>query len=304
MSVGCSMEDSIYDEITDENNQQYPCFLNKFSGHKLIILIDPILESNLKIEKYFAKKGNPLVPNNENNTHIRIFKNSEVTIYALNESINYSSYTWFNKDKAPDTDKIHIIINKCLNKKKITKFILQDFTGNDTTPFYSNLLKTYDRNYILNHINMDVTQTNGGCRFVIKPDLIKLDEHGNFIQEKYLKLSKFKDSNLFTTILNSRINILTYPIAFYYSKLIESPEYELDNMNLYNISLISIIYNIDYDPDIKEPSYIISNLLALINVMLKDITDAKGLNDMFEETINIIHNRNLLYNTLKALKLE
>jgi hypothetical protein len=308
MSIGCSMEDSCYDELTEENNQQYPCFLNNFTGNKLIILIDPYLETNLKIEKYFIQKGNPLISINtilDDKLIVRVFKNDKVTVYALNEPINYISNQLFNQEDSPDAYKIYNIINMCLDKINKCKFILQDFSGNDTSQFYSNLLKIFDRNDILNHVNMDVTQDYGGCRFKLTHDLVSLDEHGNFIQEKFMELSKIKDSKIFNTILKYRIDMFLYPIGFYYSKLIESPEYELDNVYLHKISLIAIIYDIEYNPNNKDPKYIIPKLLALIDILLKDIINAKELgNTYYDHILNIIDNRKLLYETIKVLKLE
>ena len=307
MFIGCSMVN--YNELTEENNQQYPCFLNKFTGNKLIILIDPYLESNLKIEQYFIEKGDPLIlinnVLNENTPHIRVFKNNKVIVYALNISINYIKFPWNHNEETPDSNKIYTIINMCLNKINKTKFILQDFSGNDTTYFYSNLLKTFNRCDILNYINLDITQNEGGCFIKITPDIITLDENENFIQEKFIELSKIKKSELFNKIFKFRIDNLLYSITFYYNKLSESPDYELDIMNLYKISLIAIIYNIDFDENSKDISYIISKLLFLIDVMLKDIIYAKELDcDFYDYIINIIHDRRQLYETLKILKFE
>jgi len=307
MFIGCSME--YYNELTEENNQQYPCFLNKFNGRKLIILIDPYLELNLKIEQYFIQKGNPLFLINkvyvEDKPIIRVFKNNQVIVYALNESINYIKAPWFPDQEDPDIYKINTIINICVNKSDKTKLILQDFSGNDTTYFYGELLKTFNRNDILNNINMDVTQDEGGCFIKLNSDMVKLDRDGNFIQEKFINLSEIKNSENFNKIFKFRIDILLYPIAFYYSKLIESPDHELDIRNLYKIYIIALIYNIDFDISLKNPSYIVSKLLCLIDIMLKDIIFSKDLeDDFYDYIINIIHHRQQLYETLKILKFE
>jgi hypothetical protein len=305
MSIGCSMDCEDYNEITEENNQQYPCFLNNFNGSKLIILIDPMLEQKLKIEKYFIQIGKPLVCINTTFEGVRIFKNKTVTIYALNEAINYIYYLWINKEKAPDTLKIYNIVNLCLNNLKNTKFILQDFSGGITTTFYSELLKEFDRDDVLNHINLDVTQNDGGCRFKITRDLVKLNEHGNFIQEKFIELSKIKNSVLFNTIINFRINTLVYPIAFYYSMLLEDSNYELDIHNIYIIKLIASIYNVEYDEKIKVSSYNISKFFKLFEIILKDIIVARELEEsLYDYIISIINDRKLLYETIKILKFE
>jgi hypothetical protein len=303
--IGCSMK--CYTELTEENNQQYPCFLNKFTGKKLIILVDPYLEDELKIEQYFITKGNPLVCTdkiiNNNKLSIRIFLNDEVIVYALNESINYIKHGWIDNSDQIDTPKIYTIINLCLNQK--IKFILQDFSGNDTTYFYSKLFKKYDRNKLLDYINLDVTQNQGGCRILLHPELVKLDNYGNFIQEKFMELSKIKESKLFNTILNNRIDILTYPIMFYYSQLKQNIKFEIDKIQLYHISLISNIYNINYDDESINNIYLEQKLEILINIILKDIIKGRELEDsLYEYIMSILHERKILYETMKILKFE
>jgi len=306
MFVGCSMES--YTTITDENNQQYPCFLNNFDGHKLIILIDPHLELNLKIEEYFIQNGDPLIYSKNiidehNKPIIRKMGNNQVTVYALNSSMNYIDYPWINDDKAPDKDIIYTIVNNCLSKSNKTKFILQDFTGKDTTYFYSNLLKSFNRSDVLDHINMDVTQLDGGCYIKLKQDLVKLNEYNNFIQDKFLELQYIKTSDVFDKIFNSRINTLIYPISFYYCKSLEGDDYDYEAGHLYNIGQVASIYDISFDEKSKDKDYIISKLLCLIDIILKDIIYAKDLELSFHDyMITIIGDRKLFYETLKVLK--
>lgn len=303
--IGSSME--CYDDVTEENNQQYPCFLNKISGKKLIILVDPNLESNLKIEQYFIEKSNPLICThkifNGDKISIRIFNNNEIIVYALNEPINYIKYEWIDNQDQPDTHKIYTIIDLCLDKE--IKFILQDFSGNDTTYFYTKLLKIYDRNKFLNYINFDVTQNEGGCRILLSDDLIQMDNNENFIQEKFMELTKIKNSNLFDTCLNLRINMFTYPITYYYSQITQNIELELDKLQLYKIGFIAIIYNIDFDEESKDLNYIVTKLRKLIEIMLKDIITCKGIDDSYYDfIITNIHDRQILYKSMKRLKNE
>ena len=233
----------------------------------------------------------------------RIFVNNEVIIYALNESIDYIKYLWVDKEDQQDTYKIYNIIQICLERK--IKFILQDFSGNDTTYFYSNLLNKYNRDDILNYINMDVTQKDGGCIILLFQDLVKLNENGNFIQEKFMELSKIKNSKLFNTILNYRIDIFIYPIIFYYSQIKSNQELEIDKIQLYKIKLFTNIYNIEYNEEIIEPIYIAEKLEILINIILKDIINGRDLDKSFYNHImSNIHDRKTLYETMKILKFE
>jgi hypothetical protein len=148
---------------------------------------------------------------------------------------------------------------------------------------------------------MDVTQNESGCRFIITPDLVRLDEYGNFIQDKFMELSKIKKSNLFNIILKSRIDILLYPIIFYYCKLLENPNHELDIYYMHKISIYATVYNIEFDEKTKDST----KFLALIDVILKDIIVAKELEESFYDyIISIFDNRGLLYETMKMLKFE
>lgn len=305
MFIGCSM--GTYTEITDENNQQYPCFLNNFNCKKLIILIDPYLETDLKIEEYFMKKGNPLINNitiyDGTKISIRVLYNDEVTVYALNEPIHYTNHIWVDKNDQKDAHIIYTIINLCLGLNK--KFILQDFSGNDTTHFYSKLFKKYDRNDLLHNIILDVTQLDGGCRIDLNKDLIKLDDKGNFIQEKFMELSKIDKTILYNNILNNRIDVFVYPICFYHSQIINKIDFDIDKIQLYKIGLIASIYNIEYNEECLDLSYINERLELLINIILKDIINSKKMgNDFFEYIKSSIHNRRILYESMKNLKIK
>ena len=71
------------------NNQQFPCFLNKTKGNKVVILIDPILEMPLKTEQLFQEMGDPLILVNsefkDEKTYFRELriKSDSVTIFAI-----------------------------------------------------------------------------------------------------------------------------------------------------------------------------------------------------------------------------
>ena len=303
--IGSSM--SSYDEITDENNQQYPCFLNKIKNRKLIILIDPYLEENLKIKQYFLCKGKPLITDNiiynQNKLYARVLYNNEVIVYALNESINYIKNKWDDNNDNSDTFKIYNIIELCLKSK--IKLILQDFTGNDTTYFYKNLFKKYNRDDLLNHINLDVTQLDSGCRINLSHDLIKFDNKGNFIQEKFLELSKMTESNLYNNILNNRIDMFIYPICYYYSQINLKIEFDIDKYQMNKIGLIASVYNIDYAEECLDLIYINHKLELLIDIILKDFIICKKIKEPFYEFIKAnIHDRKKLYETMKQLKIK
>ena len=76
-------------QLTSMNNQQFPCFLNKTKGNKVVILIDPILEMPLKTEQLFQEMGDPLILVNsefkDEKTYFRELriKSNSVTIFAI-----------------------------------------------------------------------------------------------------------------------------------------------------------------------------------------------------------------------------
>ena len=59
LGIGAAMDSC--NQLTSMNNQQFPCFLNKIKGNKVVILIDPILEMPLKTEQLFQEMGDPLI---------------------------------------------------------------------------------------------------------------------------------------------------------------------------------------------------------------------------------------------------
>jgi len=88
-------------------------------------------------------------------------------------------------------------------------------------------------------------------------------------------------------------------------QLIQNIEIEFNKFHLYNIGLMSTIYNLEFDVESKDPIYMVKKLEILILIILKDIISARDLDETFFDYImNNIHNRNILYETMKILKFE
>jgi hypothetical protein len=87
LGIGAAMDSC--NQLTSMNNQQFPCFLNKIKGNKVVILIDPILETPLKTEQLFQEMGDPLILVNsefkDEKTYFRELrtKSNSVTIFAI-----------------------------------------------------------------------------------------------------------------------------------------------------------------------------------------------------------------------------
>ena len=91
LGIGSAM--SSYNQVTSTNNQQSPCFLEKIPGKKVIILIDPALESPLKTEEWYQNIGNPLIAVNSetkgDKIYFRKYQNDSVTVFAINKMFNF-----------------------------------------------------------------------------------------------------------------------------------------------------------------------------------------------------------------------
>ena len=299
-----------YNEITEENNQQYPCFLNKFSGNKVIILIDPHLEHDLKIQTYFNSIENPLpiiniIKNNNGQPVFRHFQNYNTTVFAINDWFYLESTEWMTPEKITQTNEntavLLNIINVCLEKQPKTKLIVQDYVGRDNTKFYLELFNIWNKQDILNNILFDVSQQNEGCFIKLSFKLANIDSDKNFIQEKYVQLANIKDSPLFITNIISRIDQLIFPLSKSYIDMIQKPD--IEPVEYTEIKYLSHIYNIPY-PDnghtLLKPYY-----EQLIKIMIDDIVDSRDAdptikNYLFEN----IFNRDLFVSTLSVFKFD
>lgn len=314
-----------YTQITESNNQQYPCFLDKFDGRKVVILIDPDLESPLKVESYFENLNNQLRlvravtnPDEDDEKHsndnrpkpphiFRQFTNSNIDLFAINTSYDYQFYdrtTPYERTKIDgDIAKMIDMIFICLGKVNKTKMIVQDYTGRDINHFYISMFKFFNKKEILNNVLFDVTQNDGGCFFDIKPSMAQVDSENNFIQERYSKLTQYTRSPFYDQILKTRIDILNYPISYYYFKLSESPVFGVNNLD--RLNLWFAIYEIEWDSENKNPDYLKTKFLELSRVMIEDIVDSRSCGaDVKKYLSDNITNRSVFINTLSILKFD
>lgn len=268
MAIGCGMKS--YTEISPSKNQQNPGFLDKFK-RKLYILIDPDLESPLKMEKQISGLETTTLDT------YRILKNDSIIIHAINEYFHYDLSIKYNlENNYIETNTNYTIILNIVSiilERKI-KFIFQDYTGNDTTNVYCELMNIFDSNELLKYVNFDVTQQDSGCYINISPDMISYDINDNFIQEKFSLLSNIKTSNKLKDIVNFRINILNYELLWSYNKSLETNSFYIVNQN--KIKFLCMIYNIDtrfldYNTDLL---YALDKIKELMISIIKDLVHA------------------------------
>ena len=186
--------------------------------------------------------GTPVV----NYTLLFYDKNDTLIIHAINESFIYdisNSHNIEHKYHETNCNYTFILnlVSTILEMKK--KFIFQDYTGNDTTNIYCEFLNIFDSNELLKYVNFDVTQKDSGCYIKISSDMIKYDSYNDFIQEKFLLLTRIKEFDTFKDILKYRIDLLNYELLWSYNKSIETNEYHFLNIN--KIKFLCRIYQFD-----------------------------------------------------------
>jgi hypothetical protein len=311
IGVGSSMGD--YQEITTKNNQQYPCFLNKFAGKHLVILIDPLMEVNLKLLNYFDELSDPLILQNQinipntSNPYIREYSNEKGLFFIINDYF-YCDVNSYMKPNEIDQANQHIaimyqIISIALGKISPSKIIFQNYTGYDTTSFYTSLFGVFDYNQLISHVCFDVTQHNGGCFIQFDPNMISLDKNMNFIQEKYELLVNIPDSQYYLENLKIRIDLLSYPLVWNYINLKKSIDFELIGVN--NIKFLAIIYKLEYDLSNSDINYIIKCYYDLIHLVITDIVRSREIPDDFIECfIKNLENRSEFTNLISVLKFK
>lgn len=297
MAIGCGMQN--YKEVLPSNNQQNPGFLDKFK-RKLYILIDPELETPLKIQSQISGLETTTLDT------YRILKNDSIIIHAINECFHYDlsiKYNLENNYNETNTNYTFILNMVSIVLERKIKFIFQDYTGNDTTNFYCELMSIYDSNELLKYVNFDVTQQDSGCYINISSDMIRYDKDDNFIQEKFTILSKCKDSDKLKDIVKIRIDILNYELLWSYNKSLETKSFNFVNQN--KIKFLCNIYNIDthfldYNTDLL---YALDKIKELMVYIIKDLVCALDYEqDMVTYLINNIENKSDFVNMTCMMK--
>jgi len=309
LSVGSAMDDCDARPVTDDTNQQYPPFINKFKGRKLSVLLDPYLEEHLAVEKYMETHHIPFEKKVYDDFCILRSHDNDIIVYAIKETFSYEPSLYGTPEEitqsiyTTDSNVSNLInlIHICLEKRIKTKLILQDFTGRDLTKFYYSLFNTFDKTDLLNHVMFDVTQKDGGCLIEMNEHQANINEHGNFIQEKYLQLVQLNTSPLFKRILIERINRVIYPLAWDFSNLKNNPPHQIVNKD--TLLFLASIYNIDIDELNNNPDYLIHKYERLIRQMLEDIVNSQNSDlSAVDYLISIIDNRTDFNNTLMIFK--
>lgn len=325
IGIGSSMER--YDEITQSNNQQYPCFLNKFEGRHLVVLIDPEMEPKLKLCEYFNQENDPLtlidqkiktnLPSDDNDIEPKFierrFANSKGDFFILNDHFYFETSPYMDSEQNQKAiltrNMLFNLVSIVVNKTTQCKMICQDYSGRDTSRNYIEMFNFFDHSTLISRVCFDVTQNDGGCFIEIRPDMCNLDKSGNFIQEKYQELVKYSKSQFYLGVLKTRIDALLYPITWNYTRLLShDPNNEEPYVQVYlpRVNDMRLIYRKKYcfsetTPHCELKTY----YLDLILTMLNDIVESREItSELVKYLMDNINNRTLFTNTLSVLKYE
>lgn len=292
LAIGCCMKHYSVDDdiktnefqITESNNQQYPMFMRKFPGRKVIILIDPELENPIKLTE--------IIPMSVAQKNIMtIYENSEMIIFAINKMVDYDENFEF----------IASLIN--ITRENNTKMILQDYTGKNTTECYYKCWNQFGDS-LLNDVIFDVTGGNEDCFVNFNDTMVQFDGSNHFIQPKYLKVSMTHDMK---TICR-RIDILLNVLSWKYNNMIESMELSEampDFSFLKNHMYLFKVYSIN--------SLSVQSIGTLIEMMIYDIVMAKEcdvsvakflIEKMYGSSRSNYANRSDFINNLSILKFD
>lgn len=317
VAIGCSM--GHYRELTPSNNQQYPCFLEKFYDQNpdsriVIVLIDPELERDLKIQLYFTEKKQPLTQLPCDVANCRIFENQTVTVFAINTCFYYE-YRHFDRNVTStqlakiheqcDQDVANLInlISICLGKIQKTRVILQDYTGGDTCCLFSQMMTFFERDDLLKWVLFDVTQKECGCFIDITPELAEIDSLGHFVQPKYMKLTDCAQSSMFQVLVKTRLDSLSYPICWILTNLLKDQTFDYSAFDKNKINFMFALYQVDIDYTIKSIPYIMTQYRQLIQIALHDVIVARGFDlSLCDVIMRHLSDRNTFFKYMELLK--
>lgn len=282
LAVGCGM--GYYSNINPTNNQQYPLFLEPFTNKKkLFILIDPYLETPLKLESQIN------LTEINSGDYYRVLQNNNLIVFAIKKLFYFYHYDKNVLDK--------IFLNKIISysiENKIKTFV-QDYTGIYIKHAYLEYLE--DNSDIKKYVIFDVTQDHSDCFVDFSKVSIFYDSENHFIQPYFLTLVEIKKLSFdtFKIHLNKRIDWVNFRI-FRQIRMINK---EIDEDIKDTIDVENILKNLKNIYDNITLEMTINNLENTINIVVSDIITALKL----DETLLTNIKTNMI-NELSKLKIK
>ena len=262
LAVGCAMGN--YSIINPNNNQQYPLFLEPLTHKKkLFILIDPNLETPLKLESQIN------LTETNSGDYFRVLQNDNLIVFAIKKLFYFYHYDKNTLDK--------IFLNKIISysiENKIKTFV-QDYTGIYIKHAYLEYLE--DNSDIKKYVIFDVTQDYSGCFVDFSKVAIYYDSENHFIQPYFLTLVEIKklSFDMFKIYLNKRIDWVNFRI-FRQIRMINK---EINENIQDTIDVENILKNLKNIYDNITLEMTINNLENTINIVVSDIIKALKLDE-------------------------
>jgi len=333
-SIGCGSNENI-----DKNclHQQYPNWFRSIKTNKVIILIDPMLEDELKLDEYLSKQIYKEIIKIDNNLYSAIDHfNNNITIITSNCFFNIDDIDNLDDDAIIDEMKdFNIESNNKLKSKHFkdiithilntqSKLFIQSFTGSSYYKYQKSFSKLFDTDIFYDNILFESTYNYDGDCY---PDLNispVFDNNNIFNIDKYNKdddiMKLFNDNNDKQYIINKYIikhinNFLSNDFCvirnlinkffnkdYDFSNLF--PKFQYDMIKCNNLYIPFDILNCkeinhnDLDDIIK--SIIYENINNNILVFIKNNPDTKqSMNNLIN---NLTNNKKNMYDFLSNIK--
>jgi hypothetical protein len=273
-------------DISRQQHQQYPDFLDYFSNKKLIILIDTRLEFPLKLQDHV----NFTDDNIEFNETFTKFTNNEMTVYSVPRDFYLTNNT--------DISFLQQLLTYVKNNKK--HLIIETFTGEDNRlHFYNIVMQMPDYEEILKYAKCDLMDADNGC-YSNFTDIVIPIENNHFMHPLLMELRqiRIKYPLIFRKIVKIKYNNL-YEMYKYY----KSVKYNInENINKYRIQMLLIQYVRKFVPDL-DISIVEEALLTFVHELLivtdNDLQQIEQFKlDLNKNNHNFMKNVFLLYNLL------
>jgi len=208
ISVGCGSNENIDKECI---HQQYPNWFRSIKGDKIIILIDPLLEDELKLDLYLSKQIYKEIIKLDNNLYSAIdYFDNNITIITSKCVLDINNdYYNSSPDEKLSSNHLNDIITHVLNTE--SKLFIQSFTGLSYYKYQKSFSNNYDKDYFYDNIIFDCNYDyEGNCYpnletgvIFINNKIFNIDKYNK--EDNIIKIIKNTDKETFFEIINKHI---------------------------------------------------------------------------------------------------
>jgi len=193
LGIGTSFRYYNFNQITEESDQVYPCFLKKYNNFRAIHY-DPVFKENFNfLMDYFSNHGYIFIEH----PSFWIWRTPD----GINEFLIIHEELWTDKDFLFFKQLCDITI------EQQNKLIVQLYAGRDLETIKMHLYSLYEgesKKYFKNNIMFDMTQGEASCVTNMKETFPLLDKDGNFLTFQFFTLEEL------LSLINTCDHIDTY----------------------------------------------------------------------------------------------